>query len=118
MAHSTKSLARMQQGVDNLTEFDCHNVRGCFALSRMGTGILREPYKTEFNAGLWDRKIDYVVYSYQTPIGWHTTEGVWTVPDTRYSVTTTNHQRTLRTAIDNPGFYGMLHEHVSGTRVL
>jgi hypothetical protein len=38
--------------------------------------------------------IDYVVYSYATPIAWHTPNG-WTVPDARYSITTTKHQGNL-----------------------
>lgn len=45
------------------------------------------------------RKV-YVVKSYDTPIGWHV-EGVgWTVPDEKFSVTTTNHQGLLRQAVN------------------
>lgn len=34
----------------------------------------------------------YVVYSYDTPIGWVTSDGDVYVPDVTYSPTTTNHQ--------------------------
>ncbi len=47
----------------------------------------------------------FVVWSYDTPIGWVWADGVWHVPDVKYSVTTTNHQNVLRVAVANPGFY-------------
>lgn len=40
---------------------------------------------------------DYIVYSYATPIAWHGKDG-WTIPDTKYSVTTSNHQNIVRMA--------------------
>jgi hypothetical protein len=43
--------------------------------------------------------IDYVVFSYATPIAWHTPGG-WTVPVDRYSVTTSKHQGRVRPAVD------------------
>ena len=39
----------------------------------------------------------YAVYSYATPIAWFA-HGVWTVPDVRYSVTTSKHQNIVRKA--------------------
>jgi hypothetical protein len=41
---------------------------------------------------------DYIVYSYATPIAWHTTDG-WYMPSVKYSATTTNHQALTREAI-------------------
>ncbi len=43
----------------------------------------------------------YVVYSYGTPIAWHVACGRndWTVPDVRYSVTTSHHLSLTRQAI-------------------
>ena len=38
----------------------------------------------------------YVVWSYQTPIAWVDADGTVTVPDQRYSVTTTQHQGQCR----------------------
>ena len=44
--------------------------------------------------------IDYVVFSYGTPIAYRTEDtGEWVVPDTRYSVTTSKHQSTIRYAV-------------------
>ncbi len=40
----------------------------------------------------------FVVYSYGTPIGWHSDAG-WTIPRVSYSVTTLNHQTVMRSAV-------------------
>jgi hypothetical protein len=42
----------------------------------------------------------YVVWSYGTPIAWFY-GGVWSVPDVKYSVTTSRHQNIVRAALDN-----------------
>ena len=42
--------------------------------------------------------IDYTVYSYDTPIAWHTMEG-WYVVVQKFSVTTSKHQNYVRRAI-------------------
>lgn len=44
--------------------------------------------------------IDYVIYSYATPIAYRTTDGNWTIPDAKYSVTTSKHQSTIRYALE------------------
>lgn len=59
---------------------------------------------------LWEsvEAADYVVYSYSTPIAWHTLHedgahnGCWTIPDVKYSVTTTAHQHKVMTALLAP----------------
>ena len=44
--------------------------------------------------------IDYVVYSYGTPIAYRTEDtGEWVVPDAKYSVTTSKHQSVVRYAV-------------------
>lgn len=45
------------------------------------------------------RHASYVVYSYETPIAWRDGDGGWTVPDVKYSRTTSRHQNTVRTAV-------------------
>jgi hypothetical protein len=40
--------------------------------------------------------IDFVVWSYDTPIGWVRKDGKRTVPDVRYSLTTSKHQGIVR----------------------
>jgi hypothetical protein len=41
---------------------------------------------------------DYVVYSWDTPIAWHTQNG-WIMPDVRYSVSTSKQQSRIHTAL-------------------
>jgi len=43
-------------------------------------------------------QVDYVVYSYGTPIAWHTMDG-WYVVEQKFSVTTSKHQTFTRRAI-------------------
>lgn len=55
-------------------------------------------------------QIDYVVYSYATPIAWRRQiPGFgfsWEVPAARYSDTTTQHQHTIRYAVTHPAQFG------------
>lgn len=68
-------------------------------------------------------RADYVVLSYETPIAWHLdlpadltdvdsldawvdgrdNPGVWVIPDVKYSITTTDHQQTVRMALSGYG---------------
>lgn len=50
-----------------------------------------------------DHTPDYIVYSYETPIAWHSAAHGWVVPSVRYSVTTTGHQGQVRIAITESG---------------
>ena len=43
--------------------------------------------------------IDYVIYSYSTPIAWLRGDGSWFMPVADYSTTTTHHKNTIRAAI-------------------
>ena len=43
--------------------------------------------------------IDYVIYSYSTPIAWLRGDGSWFMPVADYSPTTTRHKNTIRAAI-------------------
>ena len=43
--------------------------------------------------------IDYVIYSYDTPIAWRRGDGEWAMPAADYSVTTKRHKATIRAAI-------------------
>lgn len=45
-------------------------------------------------------EIDYVVYSYATPIAWHNSRAnEWRTNNDKYSMTTTHHQSAIFTAI-------------------
>jgi hypothetical protein len=41
---------------------------------------------------------DFIVYSYSTPIAWHSYSG-WFMPNCKYSVTTSKHQNYVRRAV-------------------
>lgn len=43
--------------------------------------------------------IDYVAFSYHTPIAWHDRETGWVCPEERYSVSTSKQQGRIFTAI-------------------
>jgi hypothetical protein len=60
----------------------------------LGTGILPESWAKAFKAA----NVDYVIYSYSTPIAW-LANGKWITPDVNYSITTKQHQNKTNTAI-------------------
>jgi len=63
-------------------------------------GQLPQNWRSTYTRDVSDKDV-YVVYSYQTPIGWVKLDGEneWTIPDVNYSVTTTHHQHVLMCAI-------------------
>lgn len=46
--------------------------------------------------------MDYIVYSYATPIAWHSTENGWHVVTQKFSSTTSKHQSNLYMIDRNP----------------
>jgi hypothetical protein len=62
----------------------------------MHLGKLPEPYRSQIYGS---PGLVYVVYSYQTPIAWVTSDGKTHIPDVKYSVTTTKHQHITRKAL-------------------
>lgn len=46
---------------------------------------------------------DYVVMSYQTPIGVHSPTHGWVIPDVKYSTTTSKHQTYLKRGAEASG---------------
>lgn len=61
-------------------------------------GRLEEPYYGWLKQAVDQRQLEYVIYSYATPIAWRS-NGVWTVPDVSYSLTTTKQQNKVRVAV-------------------
>lgn len=49
------------------------------------------------------RDVTFTIASYATPIAWCTDTHGWTVPDVRYSVTTSRHQNVIRRALASLG---------------
>ena len=62
----------------------------------LGAGRLRGEELEKFYAEV--NGVDYAVYSYGTPIAWHTLEG-WYVVEQKFSVTTSKHSNYVRRAI-------------------
>ena len=60
----------------------------------IGTGRMPDSEAAQLRAA----RIDYVVYSYGTPIAYRA-NGEWTIPDAKYSATTSKHQSTIRYAL-------------------
>lgn len=73
-------------------------------------GILPDHYWEQFKADA--HLIDYIVWSYETPIAWHLRDeslpagatgygylGMWEIPYVRYSLTTSHHQAKIRDAV-------------------
>ena len=90
--------------IDERRPFDTHGaLRGRLRPESTESGYLRS--KSNAAAQLWladQDKIDYVVYSYNTPIAWHVksaTFNEWIYPDVRYSPTTGRHQSKIRAVL-------------------
>jgi hypothetical protein len=62
----------------------------------VGDGRLDPQEVAKYNEAL--NRADYWVYSYNTPIAWHTADG-WYVVEQKFSVTTSKHQNYVRRAI-------------------
>lgn len=79
------------------------SLRGVVRPEARDSGYLSS--RNEGAAALWRAdydKIDYVVYSYNTPIAWHvngTAVSEWVYPVVKYSPTTSAHQSKIRTAL-------------------
>jgi hypothetical protein len=58
------------------------------------TGRLPDEYEQQLRLD----QPDYIVYSYGTPIAWHSNSG-WFMPNCKYSVTTSKHQGYVRRAV-------------------
>ncbi len=56
----------------------------------------RKPFLDDMSSADTNGADAYVVASYGTPIGWWVEGLGWTIPDAKYSNTTTNHQHHLR----------------------
>ena len=76
-------------------EFKASALMGTFA--HIGAGRLQGKELATYEA---DRVgIDFIVYSYGTPIAWHTLNFGWYVVEQKFSVTTSKHQNYTRRAI-------------------
>lgn len=110
MALKAKGKRALQAAVDDRTEFRHETLRGEWVgTTRFAEwGQLSRSWRDALAREIERDGQCFVIFSYDTPIAWHVCRPIicgWCVPDVTYSVTTTNHQNVVRTAVDNPGFY-------------
>lgn len=99
MTTTTQTAVTINGAVTHIANRTGFKANGTFSGSHFGLGIGRLPAdRVSGFLKAMDADDFYVVYSYGTPIAWHA-HGTWTVPDVRYSVTTTRHQNTVRKAV-------------------
>lgn len=105
MALKGKGKRAVQAAVDSFKPFN-HGSLSARWIEHMTYGHLVPQYGRSLATEIAVNGRAFVIFSYRTPIAWWSSEGeAWVSPHARYSVTTTNHQNVVRTAIDNPGFY-------------
>ena len=99
-------IAPLRHGISFETSGNFYGKASDFdsATGRMGMSSTEEmeAYKDAFYAGT----LEYVVYSYATPIAWKVS-GVWTVTTSSYSDTTKRHINKIAVAIekvDDPSY--------------
>lgn len=102
----------ISNGMGELVKFTQGNVSGApvHDYSTPSMGRLPNFLVDQLRAGIASGSVDYIVWSYWTPIAWHhqathDEPGRWFVPDVKYSVTTTQHQNVVRVEADHPGHY-------------
>lgn len=100
MALKWDSRKKIAKAIDSRTNFKHASMSGKWVtepLSAWEAGQLPQNFRDQLNADI-DQADTYVVFSYNTPIGWNNgTESKysWTVPTVSYSMTTTHHQGVL-----------------------
>lgn len=92
---------RIERGVSKLEPFTHGNVSGAWFDTGRNVPTGQMPDRTLIADGTVGAV--YVVFSYRTPIAWYSPLTGWTQPDTRYSMTTTNHQSVTAFAIRTAG---------------
>jgi imidazoleglycerol phosphate synthase glutamine amidotransferase subunit HisH len=107
MALKAKGKRALQAAADHHKVFRHETLSARFEQGRpyMGWGQLPAEHEEILEGDLEREGQVFVVRSYSTPIGWLSRDFGWRVPAVKYSVTTSNHQSVLATAIANPSFY-------------
>ena len=68
---------------------------------RPSMGRLSRETAASIGMGVRAGLVDYLIWSYDTPIAWHVVGRGWVADDARYTRTTTDHQHLIRMAINN-----------------
>jgi hypothetical protein len=78
----------------NTREFQGNSISG--TRDFLGYGQLSRELADELAGSIAADNVDYLVYSYATPIAWTKKDGTVRIPNDRYSVTTGKHQSACR----------------------
>lgn len=91
-----------QSAIARREAFTSHtgSLRGDAGVAGTITPVYRGYLPSDWSRTLTDQadSVDYIVWSYGTPIAWHLAGRGWVIPETRYSVTTSKHQGIVRRA--------------------
>lgn len=60
------------------------------------TGHMPKAFADDLRDNLRAGNVEYIVFSYSTPIGWYHKREGWIIPRVSYSITTSRHQGILR----------------------
>jgi hypothetical protein len=87
-------------GVRDRTPFRRGNVSGTVGTPHYDAGWLALPYLTVWQDQVRREAIEYVLWSYDTPMAWKTRDlSKWIFPADKYSVTTSGHQGAFHMAL-------------------
>lgn len=102
MALNSANRNKVLSLIQNRREFQHGNIGGWESFHGVTAGRLPEEFRKEFYSDTHDSERNelefYAVVSYDTPIAWYLQGKGWTIPDTRYSPTTSAHQGIARQA--------------------
>lgn len=102
MAVNAKNRAMIVRYISNRHEFQHGNIGGWESFHGVSAGRLPDEWRCQFNQDTFESEHSdlefYAVTSYGTPIAWYLQGKGWTIPDTRYSPTTSAHQGIARQA--------------------
>lgn len=112
---SRESMTNTVDAIRTLTPFKTSGALSGNGWNNYGTfGRLNEVYREAYQRDQKIGVIDYVVFSYSTPILWHVTatsgpnkgKGKWHFVDQRFSSTTASHQSMCQRATFKDSYFG------------
>ena len=97
---TTRSATMIARAIKGLEDFTTSGaLKGVANPWRIESGRMGIAYANAMYSARDSIGIDYVIYSYGTPIAYRTNNGEWTIPYAEYSETTSRHQSVIRYAV-------------------
>lgn len=103
--YGKKSIAAIDKAVSDLEPFKLNggSMSG-WKTDTPGFGRLPESERDAFRNQKESHGVEFVIFSYATPIAWKLRNGNWFVPDVSYSTTTSGHQSAVKRALIDNGW--------------